>query len=227
MSTEKNGFGGLGPDLDSKLIYLNGINPDTGTYAVPPFSIDSHARKVLSHPGGGDWLSNGLGNILSGVRVGHAVAQQFGPPYAALSVALLNYTAPGVPASMRHSDRELVGFWLERNDAQNYVTLGDPAVRIRPDDLGPVRNGTTIWLLIGNGQSSNQPNDNPFAPSPGKLPAGFKKSSTAITTRSSRMNTWRRFTRSMLTAEAWERELTDSTDLVTIYYFFLEPGRLQ
>jgi hypothetical protein len=34
---------------------------------------------------------------------------------------------------MHLSDRDLVAFWLERNDAQNYVVLGDPAVRIRTD----------------------------------------------------------------------------------------------
>ena len=36
---------------------------------------------------------------------------------------------------MRLSDRDLVTSWLERNDAQNYVLLGDPAVRIRKDAL--------------------------------------------------------------------------------------------
>jgi hypothetical protein len=33
------------------------------------------------------------------------------------------------------SDEELVSAWIERNDAQNYVLLGDPAVRIRNDVL--------------------------------------------------------------------------------------------
>jgi hypothetical protein len=34
---------------------------------------------------------------------------------------------------MRPTDRDLVACWLERNDAQNYILLGDPAVRIRED----------------------------------------------------------------------------------------------
>jgi hypothetical protein len=36
---------------------------------------------------------------------------------------------------MRPSDRDLVTWWLQRNDAQNYVLLGDPAARIRNDLL--------------------------------------------------------------------------------------------
>jgi hypothetical protein len=36
---------------------------------------------------------------------------------------------------MRLDDRDLVSRWLERNDAQNFVLLGDPAVRIRKDAL--------------------------------------------------------------------------------------------
>jgi hypothetical protein len=36
---------------------------------------------------------------------------------------------------MRLSDRDLVNCWLERNDAQKYVVLGDPAVRIRRNAL--------------------------------------------------------------------------------------------
>jgi hypothetical protein len=36
---------------------------------------------------------------------------------------------------VRPSDRDLVTYWLQRNDAQNYVLLGDPAARIRNDLL--------------------------------------------------------------------------------------------
>jgi hypothetical protein len=78
---------------------------------------------------------NGLCFVLSGCPVGHAIAQQFGQKYAALSAALLSAISPTTPSALRPPDRDLVNFWLERNDAQNYVVLGDPAVRIRTDAL--------------------------------------------------------------------------------------------
>jgi hypothetical protein len=76
-----------------------------------------------------------LGEIMLGCPVGHALAKQFGQRYAALSVILLSATSPTAPTVMRLSDRELVTYWLERNDAQDYVLLGDPAVHIRQADL--------------------------------------------------------------------------------------------
>jgi len=50
-------------------------------------------------------------------------------------VLLLSATSPTAANATRLGDRELVTRWLERNDAQNYVLLGDPAVRIRNDAL--------------------------------------------------------------------------------------------
>jgi hypothetical protein len=55
--------------------------------------------------------------------------------YSMLSVLLLNATSPTTPDSMRLGDRDLVMSWLERNDAQNYILLGDPAARVRSDLL--------------------------------------------------------------------------------------------
>jgi hypothetical protein len=78
---------------------------------------------------------NGIGSILSGEPVGHAISGQFGARFSALSVFLLSATSPTAANASRPSDRELVARWLERNDAQNYVLLGDPAVRIRTDIL--------------------------------------------------------------------------------------------
>ena len=74
-----------------------------------------------------------LGFVLRGDCVGNAIRGQFGARFASLSTALASATSPVAPAAMHLSDRDLVSFWLERNDAQNYVVLGDPAVRIRTD----------------------------------------------------------------------------------------------
>ena len=78
---------------------------------------------------------NSLGLILTGCPVGHTLTQQFGAKFAALSAALLSLISPTAPPHMRPSDRDLVTYWLQRNDAQNYVLLGDPAARIRNDLL--------------------------------------------------------------------------------------------
>jgi hypothetical protein len=78
---------------------------------------------------------NSFGSILTGTPVGHAISERFGARYAELSAALLSATSPSAPAAMRLSDQDLAAAWIERNDAQNYVLLGDPAVSIRNDLL--------------------------------------------------------------------------------------------
>ena len=78
---------------------------------------------------------NTIGNVLTGMPVGHAVSGAFGARFAVLSTALASATSPSAPAGGRLSDRELVLHWLERNDAQNYVVIGDPAARVRSNDL--------------------------------------------------------------------------------------------
>jgi hypothetical protein len=76
-----------------------------------------------------------IGNVLSGIPVGHAVSGSFGARFSVLSTALASAVSPTAPENARLDDRELVLHWLERNDAQNYVVTGDPAVRVRSDDL--------------------------------------------------------------------------------------------
>jgi CHAT domain len=78
---------------------------------------------------------NSLGFILNGAPIGYALGGNFGARYASLSTALASATSPTAPASTRLSDRDLVTLWLERNDAQNYLLLGDPAARIRKDSF--------------------------------------------------------------------------------------------
>jgi hypothetical protein len=74
---------------------------------------------------------NCVGRILRGDPVGHAT-KDISEKYANLSADLLSLIGPdssGTPAT----DAKLVNTWIERNDAQNYVLLGDPAVRLRLD----------------------------------------------------------------------------------------------
>lgn len=152
-------FGGGTPDADQFLMNLS-QGGNAPPLAPKPF-IAALPRRLLSHPNGSAlavighidraWgfsiqtpntagpqigpFRNSLGQILTGYPVGHALAQQFGAKYAALSTMLLSAVSPTAPPSMRPSDRDLVTWWLQRNDAQNYVLLGDPAARIRNDLL--------------------------------------------------------------------------------------------
>lgn len=138
------------------------IDPAQLGTALPPLApapfVAALPQRLLSHPGGGAlavvahvdraWgfsiqapgmsgsqiqpFRNMLGFIMAGERVGHALKDQFGGQFAALSAQLLHMLAPGAAPA---DDRELVTYWLERTDAQNYVLLGDPAVRVRIDKL--------------------------------------------------------------------------------------------
>jgi hypothetical protein len=145
------------PDVDQFPMDLS----QAGTTAPPakkPF-IAALPRRLLAHPNGSAlavighidraWgfsiqadkvpdaqiatFRNSIGYILSGAPIGYAVCGQFGSRFAMLSTELASVTAPTLPAAMRLSDRDLVSRWLERNDAQNYVLLGDPAARIRKE----------------------------------------------------------------------------------------------
>jgi hypothetical protein len=152
-------FGGGTPDADQFLMDLS--QAGTAPSLAPQPFVAALPRRLLAHPKGSAlavvghvdraWgfsiqppkmtgsqigpFRNGLGFILDGSPVGHAITQQFGQRYAALSAVLLAAVSPTAPAAMRPTDRDLVTYWLERNDAQNYVVLGDPAVRIRKDAL--------------------------------------------------------------------------------------------
>jgi hypothetical protein len=153
-------FGNGTPDLDQFPMSLTQVGK-AAPLAPKPF-IAALPRRLLAHPNGSAlaiighidraWgcsiqapkipdaqigtFRNSLGFILSGAPVGHAMSGQFGARFAALSTALASSTSPTAPTLMQLSDRELVTYWLERNDAQNYIMLGDPAVRVRKDVLG-------------------------------------------------------------------------------------------
>jgi hypothetical protein len=79
-------------------------------------------------------FSNFIGRVLAGERVGNGPLD-FSERYATSSTTLLSRLDPSLPSAKLPTDRELVSAWIERNDAQNYVVLGDPAVRLRSADL--------------------------------------------------------------------------------------------
>lgn len=152
-------FGCGTPDADQFLMDLSEAGK-AEPVAPQPF-VAALPRRLLSHPKGSAlavighvdraWgfsiqppkmtepqigtFRNSLDWLLGGCPVGHTIAQTFGQRYAALSTLLLSALSPTAPETERLEDRDLVTFWLERNDAQNYVILGDPAVRIRKDAL--------------------------------------------------------------------------------------------
>jgi hypothetical protein len=77
---------------------------------------------------------NLIGRVLAGEPIGHTTVD-FSQRYATYSTELLGKLDPSLPAARQPTDAELAWDWIERNDAQNYIVLGDPAVRLRVDRL--------------------------------------------------------------------------------------------
>jgi hypothetical protein len=151
-------FGAGTPDKDQFVADLSQAG-SAPPLAPKPF-MAALPRRLLAHPKGGAlavighidraWgfsmqaqnvstpqigtFRNSLCEILTGKPVGSTISGRFGSRFADLSAELLSDISP-TAADQRPSDRELVNRWIERNDAQNYVLLGDPAVRIRSDVL--------------------------------------------------------------------------------------------
>jgi len=71
--------------------------------------------------------------LLEGERVGLAT-DQFDVRRAALSFALANQQRD-LSYGKQIPDHEVASLWAARNDARNYIVLGDPAVRLRVEDL--------------------------------------------------------------------------------------------
>jgi hypothetical protein len=125
--------------------------------AEAPF-VAALPQRLLTHPGGGAlavighveraWgysirpaglgnrllpFRNLLGRVLRGEPVGLAT-KDFSDRYAAASMRILNITS-GTNPGPKLRDVEMAALWVERNDAQNYVLLGDPAVRLRVEAM--------------------------------------------------------------------------------------------
>jgi hypothetical protein len=152
-------FAGGTPKVDQFIIDPAKMGAALPPLATQPF-VAALPRRLLTHPKGSAlaviahidraWgcsiqtpgmagsqimpFRSGLQFMMSGEPIGHTVKDQFGGRFAVLSTELLSILAPGAP---KVSDRDLVTRWIERNDSQNYVVLGDPAARIRVDKLLP------------------------------------------------------------------------------------------
>ena len=125
--------------------------------AEAPF-VAALPQRLLAHPGGGAlavighveraWgysirpiglgnrllpFRNLLGRVLRGEPVGLAT-KDFSDRYAAASTRILNLTS-GTNPGPKLRDAEMAALWVERNDAQNYILLGDPAVRLRVEAM--------------------------------------------------------------------------------------------
>ncbi len=74
-----------------------------------------------------------ISGILNGLPVAFAV-KGFNEKYATLSADLVN-TIQEIRNGEQISDEKLTNDWIERNDAEGYVVIGDPAVRLREADL--------------------------------------------------------------------------------------------
>ncbi len=147
-------YGG-GTPAEDRFIYGTGKKPKR--IANQSF-IAALPKALLSHPNGGAlavighveraWgysistpeagrqigaFREAIGGILGGLPVAYAM-KGFNEKYATLSTDLVN-TLEAIRAGEQISDEALTNDWVERNDAEGYIIIGDPAVRLREADL--------------------------------------------------------------------------------------------
>jgi hypothetical protein len=148
---------GAGTPSHDRFFHKPGRRPPQ--IAPRPF-VAALPKRLLSHPGGGAlacighveraWgysivsntsspqlipFENAIGRILSGKPVGLAM-KDFSEKYAALSADLTRILEKVGFGFAPPADR-LARLWVERNDAEGYFVLGDPAVRLRVEKFGP------------------------------------------------------------------------------------------
>lgn len=146
-------YGGGTPDLDN----FDRMNTQPRKIAPKPF-FSALPAKLLSHPGGGAlavlahieraWAYSFLGDkggsqtqgfrdvmgrLLRGDRIGQAT-DVFNTRWAALSAQLSEAQldlAHGADIPLKTLGR----LWIARDDARNFMILGDPAARLRVEDI--------------------------------------------------------------------------------------------
>jgi hypothetical protein len=146
-------YGGGSPELDN----YDRLNGQPRRIAQKPF-FSRLPQKMLSHPGGGAlavlahieraWaysfqgprkspqiqgFRDVIGRLLSGERIGQAT-DMFNMRWGVLSAQLSD--AQAERAEGRDISLNTLGnLWISRDDARNYMILGDPAVRLRVEDM--------------------------------------------------------------------------------------------
>lgn len=148
-------YGGGWPEVDTYSRYAQDKRQDT--ILAPRPMLARLPQKLLSHPDGGAlavlahvdraWsysfrtrnnpqiqgFDDVLARIMWGDRLGQAT-DQFSLRWSYLSVGLadiLEKARNGI-----NPDLAVLGNqWIARNDARNYIIIGDPAVRLRVDDM--------------------------------------------------------------------------------------------
>lgn len=146
---------GAGTPTQDRFVHKSGEEPPV---IAPKSFISALPKKLLAHPKGGAlavighveraWgysivtnnagpqlipFQNAIGRLLRGEPVGLAM-KDFNERYAALSTNLSNLQE-NIGFGMQVEDSVLASTWIERNDAEGYVVLGDPAVRLRVRDM--------------------------------------------------------------------------------------------
>ena len=147
-------YGGGTPHED---LYAFDLDQEVPVLAPEPF-VAALPRRLLAHPNGGAlacvahveraWgtsitglasspqiraFQRALASLLVGKPAGVAV-QEFNDLSATLSEVLARLLG-NVARNKPVDDAELVSTWTARNDAGGFVLLGDPAVRLRVNDL--------------------------------------------------------------------------------------------
>jgi len=148
---------GAGTPSHDRFIHKPGKQPPA--IAPRPF-VASLPKRLLAHPSGGAlacighveraWgysivsntsspqlipFENAIGRILSGKPIGLAM-KDFSDKYAALSAALTGILEKA-SFGFKAPAEKLARLWVERNDAEGYFVLGDPAVRLRVERIKP------------------------------------------------------------------------------------------
>jgi hypothetical protein len=77
-----------------------------------------------------------IGRIMRGDRLGQAT-DQFNFRWAALSTELSEVLSQ-MQFGLQVPPQQLANQWVARDDARNYILFGDPAVRLRVEDMPPI-----------------------------------------------------------------------------------------